>query len=29
VKLWKSQLSQWKSQHPDEYNSYKKWVTGH
>lgn len=28
VKLWKSQLSQWKSQHPDEYNSYKKWATG-
>ena len=27
VKLWKSQLSQWKSQHPDEFNSYKKWVT--
>ena len=26
VKLWKSQLSQWKSQHPDEYKSYKKWV---
>ena len=29
VKLWKSQLSQWKSQHPDEYASYKKWVLGH
>ena len=28
VKLWKSQLSQWKSQHPDEYNSYKKWASG-
>jgi raffinose/stachyose/melibiose transport system substrate-binding protein len=27
VKLWKTQLSQWKSQHPDEYTSYKKWVT--
>jgi raffinose/stachyose/melibiose transport system substrate-binding protein len=29
VKLWKSQLSQWKSQHPDEYRSYQKWATGH
>ena len=29
VKLWKTQLSQWKSQHPDEYASYKKWATGH
>jgi len=29
VKLWKSQLSQWKSQHPDEFRSYQKWATGH
>ena len=29
VKLWKSQLSQWKSQHPDEFRNYQKWATGH
>jgi ABC-type glycerol-3-phosphate transport system substrate-binding protein len=28
VKLWKSQLSQWKSQHPDEFRSYSKWASG-
>jgi len=28
VKLWKTQLSQWKSQHPDEYRSYSKWASG-
>ena len=28
VKLWKSQLSQWKSQHPDEFRNYKKWASG-
>jgi raffinose/stachyose/melibiose transport system substrate-binding protein len=29
VKLWQSELSKWKSQHPDEYSAYKKWVSGH
>jgi hypothetical protein len=29
VKLWKSELSKWKSQHPDEFRSYQKWVAGH
>jgi raffinose/stachyose/melibiose transport system substrate-binding protein len=29
VKLWQSQLSQWKRQHPDEFRSYEKWVSGH
>src|SRR5262249_22445383 len=29
VKLWQSELSKWKSQHPDEYGAYKKWVSGH
>src|SRR5215468_207050 len=24
----KSQLKQWKSQHPDEFRSYQKWATG-
>jgi ABC-type glycerol-3-phosphate transport system substrate-binding protein len=28
VKLWKSQLNQWKSQHPDEFRSYSKWASG-
>jgi ABC-type glycerol-3-phosphate transport system substrate-binding protein len=28
VKLWKNQLSQWKSQHPDEFRAYDKWVSG-
>ena len=28
VKLWKSQLGQWKSQHPDEFSSYSKWASG-
>jgi len=28
VKLWQKQLSQWKSQHPDEFRSYEKWVSG-
>jgi len=28
VKLWKSQLKQWKSQHPDEFSSYSKWASG-
>ena len=28
VKLWKSQLKQWKSQHPDEFRSYSKWAGG-
>src|SRR5207245_11279689 len=27
--LWEKQLSQWKSQHPDEFRSYQKWVSGH
>src|SRR6516164_7834852 len=29
VKLWQSELSKWKSQHPDEYRAYQKWVSGH
>ena len=29
VKLWQSSLKQWKSQHPDEFRSYQKWVAGH
>jgi raffinose/stachyose/melibiose transport system substrate-binding protein len=28
VKLWQSELSKWKSQHPDEFNAYKKWASG-
>src|SRR6195952_974903 len=28
IKLWKSELSKWKSQHPDEFKNYQKWVTG-
>src|SRR5262245_42839341 len=28
VKLWESELSKWKSQHPDEYRAYQKWVSG-
>ena len=27
VKLWVSELSKWKSQHPDEFKNYQKWVT--
>jgi raffinose/stachyose/melibiose transport system substrate-binding protein len=27
VKLWKSELSKWKSQHPDEYKNYSTWAT--
>jgi raffinose/stachyose/melibiose transport system substrate-binding protein len=27
VKLWKAELSKWKSQHPDEFKNYSKWVT--
>jgi hypothetical protein len=29
VKLWQSELSKWKSQHPDEFRAYQKWVSGH
>jgi raffinose/stachyose/melibiose transport system substrate-binding protein len=29
AKLWETQLSQWKRQHPDEFRSYQKWVAGH
>jgi raffinose/stachyose/melibiose transport system substrate-binding protein len=29
AKLWETQLSQWKTQHPDEFRSYQKWVSGH
>jgi ABC-type glycerol-3-phosphate transport system substrate-binding protein len=29
AKLWESELSKWKSQHPDEYRAYQKWVSGH
>jgi ABC-type glycerol-3-phosphate transport system substrate-binding protein len=28
VKLWKSELSKWKSQHPDEFRNYQKWASG-
>jgi raffinose/stachyose/melibiose transport system substrate-binding protein len=28
IKLWTTQLKQWKSQHPDEYRSYSKWASG-
>jgi raffinose/stachyose/melibiose transport system substrate-binding protein len=28
VKLWESELSKWKTQHPDEFKNYQKWVTG-
>jgi raffinose/stachyose/melibiose transport system substrate-binding protein len=28
VKLWLSQLAQWKSQHPDQFSAYSKWVSG-
>ena len=27
VKLWESELAKWKSQHPDEFKNYQKWVT--
>ena len=27
VKLWKGELAKWKSQHPDEFKNYSKWVT--
>jgi ABC-type glycerol-3-phosphate transport system substrate-binding protein len=27
VKLWKTQLQQWKSQHPDEFRSYSSWAS--
>ncbi|HEY1480311.1 MAG TPA: extracellular solute-binding protein [Gaiellales bacterium] len=27
IKLWKDELSKWKSQHPDEFKNYTKWVT--
>ncbi len=28
VKLWETELSKWKSQHPDEFRAYTKWVSG-
>jgi hypothetical protein len=28
VKLWETELAKWKSQHPDEFRSYQKWVSG-
>jgi raffinose/stachyose/melibiose transport system substrate-binding protein len=28
VKLWESELTKWKTQHPDEFKNYQKWVTG-
>ncbi|MFL5929091.1 MAG: ABC transporter substrate-binding protein [Gaiellaceae bacterium] len=28
VKLWQSNLKQWKSQHPDEFRNYQKWASG-
>jgi raffinose/stachyose/melibiose transport system substrate-binding protein len=27
IKLWKAELSKWKSQHPDEFKNYSTWVT--
>jgi multiple sugar transport system substrate-binding protein len=27
IKLWKDELSKWKSQHPDEFKNYSTWVT--
>src|SRR5262249_40700181 len=29
LKLWQSELSKWKSQPPDEFSAYEKWVSGH
>jgi raffinose/stachyose/melibiose transport system substrate-binding protein len=28
VKLWKSQLALWKTQHPDQFQEYSKWANG-
>ncbi len=28
VALWKRVINQWKTQHPDEYDNYKKWASG-
>ena len=28
VKLWERELKKWKSQHPDEFKNYTKWVSG-
>ena len=28
VKLWERELAKWKTQHPDEFKNYQKWVTG-
>jgi multiple sugar transport system substrate-binding protein len=28
VKLWEREIAKWKSQHPDEFKNYTKWVTG-
>ena len=28
VALWERELKKWKSQHPDEYRAYSKWVSG-
>ena len=28
VKLWEQELSKWKTQHPDEFQAYSKWVNG-
>ena len=27
IKLWERELAKWKSQHPDEFKNYSKWVT--
>jgi multiple sugar transport system substrate-binding protein len=27
IKLWENELKKWKSQHPDEFKNYQKWVT--
>jgi hypothetical protein len=26
VKLWEREIAKWKSQHPDEFRAYSKWV---
>ena len=28
VKLWEREIAKWKSQHPDEFKNYTKWVSG-
>ena len=28
VKLWEREIAKWKTQHPDEFRNYTKWVSG-